>query len=219
MIDIDLRTSELNFIGKVLCVFTHEVNNRLAILKESVGLIGDLIEMGKVSRKDLEGIMSLIESIRNQISKTAYFCNSLNSFGHGMVETSASFAVNKIIDDLLCLLDKLAAQKRITFKKEFKEGIPLIHGNPLKLQFLVFYFIEKNLTRLEKNSSIIIKTSRSEDTINIDVIPKGIFVQVEDGAGGDTAYQFLANNLGASISVDTPEGGITIRLPLPSSAA
>ena len=53
MVDEQITTSQLNFIGKVLCVFSHEINNQLAVVKESVGLIGDLIELGKTSRKDL----------------------------------------------------------------------------------------------------------------------------------------------------------------------
>ena len=43
----DLRLLQLRFIGKILAGFTHESKNYIAIVKESAGLIGDMIQLGK----------------------------------------------------------------------------------------------------------------------------------------------------------------------------
>lgn len=210
-----LITSELNFIGKVLCVFSHEINNQLAVVKESIGLIGDLIELGKTSRKDLQGISEILGSIENQIARTAYFCANLNSFGRGMGEASSSFSVNKSVEDLIVLLQRLASQKKIHLEKDFTAYIPLIHGNPLKLQFLIFCLIEKNLSRLDKNGRIIVKTSYSSDSIGIRIIPKGNFIETgEEGICQDNMYHQIMQQLGGTISDTNADKGVTITLPV-----
>jgi two-component system NtrC family sensor kinase len=215
MVNDEITTSQLNFIGKVLCVFSHEINNQLAVVKESVGLIGDLIELGKTSRKDLQNISEIIGSIEHQIQKTAYFCGNLSGFGHGMGETASTFSVNTSVEELIVLMNRLASQKRITLEKDLKAGLPPIQGNPLKLQFLIFAFIEKNLLRLERNSSIVIKTSHSDGTVRISIIPKGNFVKTEEqGTCGDEVYQSLAGHSEVSVSPEGPDGAITITLPV-----
>jgi C4-dicarboxylate-specific signal transduction histidine kinase len=215
MVNDQFITSQLNFIGKVLCVFSHDINNQLAVVKESIGLIGDLIESGKTSRKDLQNISEIIGSIENQIKRTAYFCGNLAGFGHGMGETSSAFSVNKSVEELIVLLNRLASQKRITLEKDLKADLPLIEGNQLKLQFLIFAFIEKNLLRLEKNSRIVIKTSHSNGTVGISIIPKGNFVKTEEqGICGDEVFHSLAGHSGVSVSPEDPDGAVTVTLPV-----
>ena len=177
----ELITSQMSFIGKVLSVFSHEINNHLAILKESVGLIGDLIELGKTSsRKDLKEILKITQSIKNQIEQTTYFCDKLNGFGHGMEEPLSAFNIHKSIEELMVLLRRSINQKMICLEKDFTANMPLIYSNPLKIQFLIFCLIDKHLKRLDKNSKIIIKTVYSNDSIGITIIPKGNLIETDE---------------------------------------
>ena len=207
-------TPQLSFIGQVLCVFSHEINNQLAILKESVGLIGDMIDMGKTSRKDLAEISNIVESITNQIRKTAYFCGNLSGFGHSMSE-NASFAPDKSIEELLILVGRFVTQKKIVVEKEFRKGIPVILGNPLKFQFLLFYFLERTLARLERGGRIIIRTSESNGAVVVEIIPKGTFVEAPaSGSLAEQAYESVAASLGARVSPEDAGGRVTITIPV-----
>ncbi len=210
----DFAASQLDFIGKVLCVFSHEINNQLSVLKESIGLIGDLVELKKTSRKDLENMMTIIGSARNQISRTAYLCNNLNSFGHGMGTAPSNFDLNKSVEELLALSNRIAVQKRITLEKDLQPGMPQVQGNPLKIQFLIFYLIEKNLLRLEPNGSILFRTSLSGNQVEISVIPQGKFTDSaeKEGCACDT-LQAIANYSGATLSGQTTDGTLKVTLP------
>jgi nitrogen-specific signal transduction histidine kinase len=211
----ELITSQLSFIGKVLSVFSHEINNHLAILKESVGLIGDLIELGKTSsRKDLKEILKITQSIKNQIEQTTYFCDKLNGFGHGMEEPLSAFNIHKSIDELMVLLRRFINQKMICLEKDFTANMPLIYSNPLKIQFLIFCLVEKHLKRLDKNSRIIIKTVYSNDSIGITIIPKGNLIETdEEVICKDEIYKHIIKQLGGSISQKTADE-TTIMLPV-----
>jgi len=218
----ELTTSQLSFIGKVLAVFSHEINNHLAILKESAGLIGDLIELGKTSsRKELKEILKITQAIKNQIEQTTYFCNKLNGFGHGMEKPLSAFNIHKSIEELMVLLGRVMNQKIVCLEKDFAANMPLFYSNPLKIQFLIFCLIEKHLRRLDKNSRIIIKTSYSNDSIGITIIPKGhwIVTNEEEVICNDEICEHIIGQLGGSVSQKTgDETTITFPVSLSSSS-
>lgn len=177
----ELITPQFSFIGKILAAFSHDINNHLAILKESAGLIGDIIELGKASsRKDLKEILKITQSIKNQIEKTTYFCDKLNGFGHGMEKHLSAFNIHNSIEELMVLLNRFINQKMIYLEKDFAANMPLIYSNPLKIQFLIFCLVEKHLKKLDKNSRIIIKTAYANDSIGITIIPKGNLIETDE---------------------------------------
>ena len=118
-----IKIAHLKFIGKVLSVFTHELNNHLAIIKESAGLIEDTLRLQKSSGKyDIEESLKIIRSIENQIGKTAWICKKLNGFGHRMDRALSTFNVNESLEELLVLLNRVANQKKVSFEKDFQGG-------------------------------------------------------------------------------------------------
>ncbi|MBF0520244.1 MAG: hypothetical protein HQK92_11025, partial [Nitrospirae bacterium] len=40
----EVTNERLRFIAKILSLYTHEIKNHMAIINESVGLMGDIIE-------------------------------------------------------------------------------------------------------------------------------------------------------------------------------
>lgn len=210
----NLTDAQLSFIGKTLSIFTHEVKNHLAIIKESIGLIGDMIEMGKTSSsQDTQQSLKIIQSIENQIGKTSWFCNNLNRFGHRMDNPLSTFNANESLEELLVLLHRLANQKRLSIEKDFTQDIPPIYNNPSKLQFLVFCFIEKNIRRLDKDSRIIIKTKQSNSSVELSIIPEGNFIGTDEkGICSDEIHQHVIKQLRGSITRE--KEGVTITLPV-----
>ncbi len=211
-----LLSSHLSFIGKTLSVFTHEVKNHLAILKESVGLIGDLVEMGKISSKEeISETLKIIQSIDNQIGKTSWFCSRLNRFGHRMDNLLSTFNVNEAIEDLSELLNRLANQKRITFQRDFDEDIPPIYSSPAQFQLLVFRIVEKNLQRIDQGGAIVFKTGYTKDSITIDIIPEGNLIEFnEEVIRNDDICEHIVKRLGGDISSAAGDGKVAITLPL-----
>ena len=173
-----IKIAHLKFIGKVLSVFTHELNNHLAIIKESAGLIEDTLRLQKSSGKyDIEESLKIIRSIENQIGKTAWICKKLNGFGHRMDRALSTFNVNESLEELLVLLNRVANQKKVSFEKDFQEDIPPVCSDPAGLQLIVFCSIDRLLKSLDKDSSLIFKTKYSGDSIRISIIPKGDFIE------------------------------------------
>lgn len=211
-----IKIAHLKFIGKVLSVFTHELNNHLAIIKESAGLIEDTLRLQKSSGKyDIEESLKIIRSIENQIGKTAWICKKLNGFGHRMDRALSTFNVNESLEELLVLLNRVANQKKVSFEKDFQEDIPPVCSDPAGLQLIVFCSIDRLLKSLDKDSSLIFKTKYSGDSIRISIIPKGDFIESgEREICPEDISQYVIEQLGGSIIKNAEDKGITITLPV-----
>jgi nitrogen-specific signal transduction histidine kinase len=209
--------AQLKVVAKILSAFSHELNNHLAVIKESAGLIEDILNFNKSFKGAGKENLKAFQSIENHITNTSWLCEQLGNFGHRMDGPLASFDVNEGIKELLVLLGRIAKQKGIIFDKDFQDNVPLIHTNPSKLQFLVFCFIDKNLNRLERNGRIIFKTSYSNSLITIKILAWGEVADTgERDICADEVLEYVAGRLRGNIVRE--EGGIAITLPVSISS-
>jgi nitrogen-specific signal transduction histidine kinase len=198
----DLRLLQLHFIGKILAGFTHELKNYLAIIKESAGLIEDLITLGKDTESDSGQYLEIVHSIEEHIEKANVLSRYLNRFAHRMDDQFATFNVNESLEELTALVTRFANQKKIAVEKDFHESVPSIYSNPSLLQFVVYTALEEKIRKLDKNGKIVIQTGIAENNLRIRIVPEGNFVQGE----GDTTlipYKVLEKiikQLGGNIS-------------------
>jgi nitrogen-specific signal transduction histidine kinase len=174
----ELRFLQLHFIGKILAGFTHESKNYLAIIKESAGLIEDMIKLGKFGEAASNQYLEITHSIEEQIEKSTGLFKYLNRFSHRMDTQLSAFNCNEALEELMALVNRFANQKRIELAKDFQQDLPQIYGNPSMVQFLVFSFLEENIISLEKNGRIIIKTEALNGSIIINIVPEGNLVEV-----------------------------------------
>jgi two-component system, NtrC family, sensor kinase len=178
----ELRLLQLRFIGNILAGFTHESKNYLAIINESAGLIGDMIQMGKSSEKDLSEYLQIIRSVEDQIRRANDHFRALNRFAHRMDTELSSYNINESLEELVALLTRFANQKKITLTKNFQEDIPSIYSNPALFQFVVFSILDKGFSTLDKDSRITLQTAVADHTVQIKIIPEGTVVKQESDA-------------------------------------
>jgi nitrogen-specific signal transduction histidine kinase len=198
----NLRLLHLRFIGKILAGFTHEIKNYLAIIKESAGLIEDLLTLGKDTESDSGQYLEIIHSIEEHIEKANVLFRYLNRFAHRMDDQFATFNVNESLEELTALVTRFANQKKITIEKDFHESMPSIYSNPSLLQFVVYTALEEKIRNLDKHSKIAIQTGVDEKSVRIRLISEGNLIEGE-GDTISTPYEVLENiikQLGGNIS-------------------
>lgn len=209
----DLRFLQLRFIGKILAGFTHEIKNYLAIVKESAGLIGDMIQLGKNPQSNSDQYIEITGSIEEQIDKANNLIRYLNRFSHRMDTELSTFNVNETLEELIVLFTRFANQRKIALEKDFQKDIPSINNNPSIFQLLVFHFLEEQLTRFDKNSVLIFKTETSLGSIALRIIPKGNLLNADREEGNFFAEirEDIIRSLGGNLSITDEE--IVIKLP------
>lgn len=187
----ELRLNQLLFISKMLAGFTHEVKNYLAIINESVGLIGDMIKMGKLSQKDVPEYLEIIRSLEEQIEKTNAHFKYLNRFAHRMDHSVSNYSINECLEELIALLNRFANQQKIILEKDFQEGIPQIENNPSLIQFVVFSLIDEKLKKYSKNSKITVQTAFADKTLNVKISSEGNLKEGEINNTSTIPFEFL----------------------------
>lgn len=214
----NLRLLHLRFIGKIIAGFTHEVKNYLAIIKESAGLIEDLITLGKDTESDSGQYLEIIRSIEEQIEKTNILYRYLNRFAHRMDDQLATFNINESLEELTALVTRFANQNKITIEKDFHESMPSIYSNPSLLQLVVYTALEEKIRHLDKNSKISIQTGIDENSVKIRLVAEGNLIEGE-GDATSIPYEILEKTikqLGGNISEENRKETLMM-LPLTAS--
>lgn len=211
----EVRNLHLQCVGKIIAGFTHEVKNYLAIINESAGLIGDMIQMGKQSQQDAAEYLQIIRSIEEQIARANQHFRYLNRFAHRMDTELSSFDINESLEELVALVARFANQDNITIEKSFQDEIPLVYSSPSLFQFVVFSILQERFSRLDKNSTITIQTALSDHTVQIEITPEGETLQKkhDDLPNSFEMVDSLIKQLGGNIVQDQKQG-IVITLPL-----
>lgn len=209
-----LRELQLRSIGNILAGVTHEIKNYAAIIKESAGLIGDMIKLGKTDKNILKQYMEIIQSIEDQIEKTTRLLSYLNRYAHRMDMPVSSFSVNDSIDDLMALLNRLANQRKVSFEKDFQKDLPAINSNPSLLQFILYCCLLDKIMRLDRNGKLFIKTSLSDGSLQIKISTHGDLMKedIEKSLCPDDIYSYVINQLNGDIIKE--KGETLIKLPL-----
>jgi len=170
----NLRISQMGFVGKMIGGFTHELKNHLAIIKETAGLIEDLIVFRKSEGKeDSAEYMRSLESIALQVDKAVQLADYLNRFSHRMDHPFSTFSVHDVIEELIALRRRSARERGICLETDFHGAVPAIHSDPSRFYCLLYCLIEEKMLGFNKGSQLIIKTEPSESSIIIRIIPKG----------------------------------------------
>jgi hypothetical protein len=129
------------------------------------------------------------------------------------------YKVNESLEELIALLQKFVSQKKISLEKDFHEELQTIHGNPALLQFLVSCLVEEMFYKLDKNSTITIKTNISNGLLMIDVIGRGNFLETakENSICSNEIQQQVINQIYGNIS--QTDKGIEITIPITIKSA
>lgn len=175
-----LRDMQLAFIGRLMAGLSHENKNHLAIIKESCGLIEDLLLIEEAGRlKNIERYSKIISSINDRISLAAEMCRFLSSFSHRMDHPLSAFSIIEVLQEEIYLLNRFARQRQVQLEFTFEKDILAIFNNPSLLQFLFFCIIWPELEALEAGGRILIKAVKRDQSIRVVLTTEGPVIENE----------------------------------------
>ncbi|MBF0565126.1 MAG: HAMP domain-containing histidine kinase [Nitrospirae bacterium] len=222
---------KLAFIGKVLSVFTHEMKNHLAIINETAGLLGDLVEFGGRGggEFDKNQILKTVRDVELQVKESSSMVTMLNRFGHRMDHPVSIFNVNDTIEELTALINRMISQRRLSFELNLPGGVSMVEGNPSTLQLLLFRIISDIMAGLAEKSKIALITRQDDDTVTIVCKPVGEKAKSQpvsaltqpasqvsanhDPADLNQRYKRSSDELGALVTKSS-DGVISVVLPI-----
>ena len=227
------RAKEIGFMGKVTASLSHEIKNTLAIINESVGLMGDLL------RKDAPDdwspysrLTSLMASIEEQVQRSAAIVKRLNQFAHSMDKSLVDLDLNETVRQTVMLAQRFASLRRVKLETELESKPLHLHSDPFRLVYVIFGFIERAINCSPREAEVRVQTERSGEMLQVTVTDQGTLEADNlralvstspsaEGEHGESDLALLAQTieaLGGSIAAEQRDGGlIKVILSLPAS--
>jgi signal transduction histidine kinase len=146
------------FMGKITAGVTHEIKNVLAIIKESAGLLEDLITLSKEdSPPPREKLLRTLTRISDQVTRGVDLSTNLNAFAHAADERSASVDLNQAITQAAFLCQRFARLKGMTIDLQPHGGTVPMVTDPLGLQMCLFQCVDLLMGLSEKGTVITLR--------------------------------------------------------------
>jgi len=217
------RVREIGFMGKVTASLSHEIKNTLAIINESVGLMGDLL------RKDAPDdwppysrLTNLMGSIEEQVQRSAAIVKRLNQFAHSMDKSLAELDLNETVRQTVILAQRFATLRRVNLETQLESKPLHLLSDPFRLLYVIFGFIERAINCSPKEAEVTVKTERSGAMFQVRVTDQGTveagkiraLVSADPSAEaeqGESDLALLAQTieaLGGTINAEQEDGGL-----------
>jgi signal transduction histidine kinase len=136
-----METRETQFMGKITAGVTHEMKNVLAIIRESAGLMEDIMAVdGHFPHKDkFSGVLARIEE---QVKRGVDLSTKLNKFAHTPDSSFGEINLVEAAEDVIALCSRFAMVKGVSLQFQPGRSPVTISDNPLLIQMYLFQCID-----------------------------------------------------------------------------
>jgi len=227
------RVKEIGFMGKVTASLSHEIKNTLAIINESVGLMGDLLRRDAPDDwPPYSRLTNLMGSIEEQVQRSAAIVKRLNQFAHSMDKPLVDLDLNETVNQTVLLAQRFATLRRVNLETQLESKPLHLLSDPFRLLYVIFGFIEGAINCSPKEAEVRVKTARSGERFQVTITDQGT-VEADkiralvsaspsaEGEQGESDLALLAQTveaLGGTIAAEQGDGGLNkVVLSFPAS--
>lgn len=175
--------SEAEFFARITASATHEVRNVLAIVKESAGLVQDLILLaGPGTEPDRDRVGEAIGRIEAQIRRGVDLMSSLNRVSHGLDRDADRIELDAALRDVARLSERRARERRREIVVLDPSSAPAVTACPLQIYMALSRAVEWSLEQIPAGG--VVRTVATGD----DRLPAVRFEAVGGATGGPGAF-------------------------------
>ncbi len=237
MLDATLmQSSKMAALGKLAAGIAHEVNNPLAVIKEKVGWIKDLLSEEDLKESENYGeFEDAVRKIDYHVDRAKKVTHRLLGFARRMEPVREKVEINRVLEDTLEFLKNEAHYRSIEIKTDFFSNLPTLMSDTAQLQQVFLNILNNAIDAIKKNGEIEIKTrlDSKDKQVAVTITDNGpgipnellnrifdpFFTTKELGAGtglGLSISYSIIEKLGGRIMVASEEGkGTTFTIYLP----
>lgn len=173
----DLR--EVAFLGRITAAFTHEMNNVLAVIKESAGLMEDLLSFSQENAfPHRERFVRCLTGIQAQTKRGVELSARLNRLAHSPDEETADIDLNDAMEQVIVLSGRFARLKGVSLELHPCGEALRVVLSPLRLQMAVFFCLECCWENMAPGGTICLSVTR-------DGREAAVRFSCKNGAGGE----------------------------------
>jgi C4-dicarboxylate-specific signal transduction histidine kinase len=227
------RVKEIGFMGKVTASLSHEIKNTLAIINESVGLMGDLLRKDAPENwPQYSRLTNLTASIEEQVQRSADIIKRLNQFAHSMDKSLVDLDLNEKVRQTVILAQRFATLSRVNLEAQLHSQPLHLQSDPFRLLYVIFGFIERAINCSPREAEVTVKTDRSGEMFQVTVTDQGtveadkiralvsgsLSAEAEQGESDLALLAQTIEALGGTIAAEQGDGGLNkVILSFPAS--
>jgi len=231
-----MQSSKMAALGKLAAGVAHELNNPLAMIKESAGWLKDLLEEEEPDKiANFKEIEKTVNKIDLHVERAKSVTHRMLGFGRRFEPVQEEVDMNRVAEQTLSFLENEALHRNIVIEKDFPENLPSIRSDSTQIQQVILNITDNAIDAVGKNGTVRMKTgydSRKQEVF-LEIsdtgpgIPKEDLDKIfdpfyttktsEDGTGlGLSVSYSIIEKLGGRISVESTQGKgsvFTVYLP------
>jgi two-component system NtrC family sensor kinase len=222
------HSEKMASIGLLAAGVAHEVNTPLTGIASYTQMLRE-----QVKPEDLR--YPLLEKIERQAFRAAKIINNLLNFSRSGSAEFEKVDVNRVLLDVLSLLEHQLERNRVRVVREFSETLPPVRGNENRIQQVFFNLILNARDAMPSGGWLTVATrADDDDTVIVEVRDTGIGIRREDvkriydpffttkglgrgtGLGLSVSYGIIQEHGGAIFVDSVPTKGTTFQVALPA---
>jgi len=229
-----LHASKLASVGELATGVAHEINNPLAIVLASSGVIRDMLNPEFGLNAEPENIISELEIIESAVFRARGITHQLLDYGRKSTPQPVVCNVNQILEDVMRgFKEREFEVANIKINRDYDPQLPEIKIDPDQIRQVFLNLINNAGDAISGSGTITISTSSDKDHIRIAVTDNGkgmnydqiqkiftpFYTTKESGKGtglGLSVSLSIVRSMGGSIDVQSmPGAGSTFTVLLP----
>lgn len=211
-----LEFESTRFMGRITAGVTHELQNVLAIIKETSGLMDDLTLLCEETPDYIkERYQRSIKAINQQVLRGTNLLSNLNGMAHNSDHATTDIDIYKIIYQLTQLINRYTQSRQIELSIEQPDPPIHLKTHSILFQLAVSHALEYGINSLCPNGSIHIRLENSAPNTVICLNCRGDFQSQHklNPTTGDTVWNSLKNvlkSLGGEVEINPLENKILL---------
>ncbi len=234
-----VQSSKMAALGKLAAGVAHELNNPLALIKESAGWLKDLLEEEEPDKiANFKEIEKTVNKIDLHVERAKSVTHRMLGFGRRFEPVSEDTDLNKVAEQTLSFLENEALHRNIAIEKDYLENLPSVKSDSAQIQQVILNITDNAIDAVGKNGTVRMKTGYDpkKEEVFLEISDTGPGIPKEDldkifdpfyttktsgegtGLGLSVSYSII-EKLGGRILVDSTRGKgsvFTVCLPVRS---
>ena len=168
-----MEHKEIAMIGRISAAMTHEMRNVLAIIRESSGLMQDILALSKdLTFPHKDKFTNALSKIEKHVRRGDEMITQFNTFAHSMDEARDMVELSALTDQVVFLMQRFARSKEVILSAEPLDQAPSVHTNPIRLMLALCACVDHCLNQAESGDALVLRPEKGDEKAAVQILLK-----------------------------------------------
>ncbi|MFZ2446177.1 MAG: ATP-binding protein [Syntrophobacteraceae bacterium] len=166
-----LQSSKMAALGKLAAGIAHEVNNPLAVIKEKVGWIRDLLAEEDITKSEnYQEFDDAVRKIDYHVDRAKKVTHRLLGFARRMEPIREQVDMNRLLSETVDFLSNEAHYRNIEIRTQFHPNLPSTMSDSSQIQQVILNILNNAIDAIQKAGVITITTLLKENEREVGIV-------------------------------------------------